>query len=124
MSAELDALFDQTKSLAATPRTITELPGGLTNRNYKVTTPDGTFVARICGWLGLPFTLTMRGVGSPQNLSDHPKPANDHRRSRRGHEGMRLLDYSRRLANSEPVPRIPAEFPGKRQAFPDFPIFC
>ena len=24
-----------------------ELPGGLTNRNYKVTTPDGTFVARI-----------------------------------------------------------------------------
>ena len=45
--ADLDALFDQTKSLAATPRTITELPGGLTNRNYKVTTPDGTFVARI-----------------------------------------------------------------------------
>ena len=25
-----------------------ELPGGLTNRNYKVTTPDGTFVARVC----------------------------------------------------------------------------
>ena len=47
MSAELDALFDQTRSLAATPRTITELPGGLTNRNYKVTTPDGSFVARI-----------------------------------------------------------------------------
>jgi thiamine kinase-like enzyme len=47
MSAELDALFDQTKSLAAKPRTVRELPGGLTNRNYKVTTPDGTFVARI-----------------------------------------------------------------------------
>jgi thiamine kinase-like enzyme len=47
MSAELDALFDQTKSLAAKPRTVSELPGGLTNRNYKVTTPDGTFVARI-----------------------------------------------------------------------------
>ena len=45
--ADLDALFDQTKSLAATPRTVTELPGGLTNRNYKVATPDGTFVARI-----------------------------------------------------------------------------
>ena len=45
--ADLDALFDQTKSLAAKPRTITELPGGLTNRNYKVATPDGTFVARI-----------------------------------------------------------------------------
>jgi thiamine kinase-like enzyme len=45
--ADLDALFDQTKSLAARPRTIAELPGGLTNRNYKVATPDGTFVARI-----------------------------------------------------------------------------
>jgi thiamine kinase-like enzyme len=47
MSAELDALFDQTKSLAARPRAVRELPGGLTNRNYQVTTPDGTFVARI-----------------------------------------------------------------------------
>ena len=47
MSAELDALFDRTKNLAAKPRTVSELSGGLTNRNYKVTTPDGTFVARI-----------------------------------------------------------------------------
>ena len=47
MSAELDALFDQTKSLARKPRTISELSGGLTNRNYKVTTPEGAFVARI-----------------------------------------------------------------------------
>jgi len=44
---ELDALFDRTASLAARPRTVCELPGGLTNRNYKVTTPDGTFVARV-----------------------------------------------------------------------------
>ena len=44
---ELDALFDRTEYLAARPRTVQELPGGLTNRNYKVTTPDGTFVARI-----------------------------------------------------------------------------
>jgi thiamine kinase-like enzyme len=42
-----DALFDRTASLAARPRTVTELPGGLTNRNYKVTTPAGTFVARL-----------------------------------------------------------------------------
>jgi thiamine kinase-like enzyme len=42
-----DALFDRTASLAARPRTVTELPGGLTNRNYKVSTPAGTFVARI-----------------------------------------------------------------------------
>ncbi len=45
--ADLDALFDQTKSLAGKPRTICELSGGLTNRNYKVTTPAGSFVARI-----------------------------------------------------------------------------
>jgi thiamine kinase-like enzyme len=44
---ELDALFDQTESLAAKPRTVRELSGGLTNRNYQVTTPDGSFVARI-----------------------------------------------------------------------------
>jgi len=45
--ADLDALFDQTESLAAKPRAVHELPGGLTNRNYEVTTPDGAFVARI-----------------------------------------------------------------------------
>jgi thiamine kinase-like enzyme len=45
---DLDALFGRTASLAAAPRTVRELSGGLTNRNYQVTTPDGTFVARIC----------------------------------------------------------------------------
>jgi thiamine kinase-like enzyme len=44
---ELDAFFDRTASLAARPRTVRELPGGLTNRNYQVSTPAGTFVARI-----------------------------------------------------------------------------
>ena len=29
----------------AGPRTVTELPGGLTNRNYKVTTPGGCTIA-------------------------------------------------------------------------------
>src|ERR1700716_3778300 len=46
MSAELGALFDRTESLARRPRTVLELPGGLTNLNYKVTTPAGVFVAR------------------------------------------------------------------------------
>ncbi|MGI8446779.1 MAG: choline/ethanolamine kinase family protein [Streptosporangiaceae bacterium] len=41
------ALFDQVPCLAARPRTVEPLPGGLTNRNYKVTTPAGTFVARV-----------------------------------------------------------------------------
>jgi thiamine kinase-like enzyme len=44
---DLDALFDRTSSLAARPRQVRALPGGLTNRNYQVTTPDGTFVARV-----------------------------------------------------------------------------
>ncbi len=47
MPEDLDGLFDRTASLAARPRAVSELPGGLTNRNYKVTTPDGAFVARI-----------------------------------------------------------------------------
>ena len=47
MPAELDDLFDRTASLAARPRTVSELPGGLTNRNYKIVTPAGAFVARI-----------------------------------------------------------------------------
>ncbi len=42
----LDELFDQIPSLADQPRTIVELPGGLTNLNLKVTTPRGVFVAR------------------------------------------------------------------------------
>ena len=42
----LDELFDQSPSLADQPRTIVELPGGLTNLNVKVTTPRGVFVAR------------------------------------------------------------------------------
>jgi thiamine kinase-like enzyme len=45
--APLDELLDRAPSLVGRPRTVRELPGGLTNRNYKVTTPDGTFVARV-----------------------------------------------------------------------------
>ncbi|HEY2553344.1 MAG TPA: choline/ethanolamine kinase family protein [Streptosporangiaceae bacterium] len=41
------ALLAGLPSLAATPREIEELPGGLTNRNYKVSTPRGVFVARV-----------------------------------------------------------------------------
>jgi thiamine kinase-like enzyme len=43
---QLDELFDQIPSLADQPRTIEELPGGLTNLNLKVTTPNGVLVAR------------------------------------------------------------------------------
>jgi thiamine kinase-like enzyme len=44
--APIDELLDRVPSLAGGPRTVRELPGGLTNRNYKVTTPGGSFVAR------------------------------------------------------------------------------
>jgi thiamine kinase-like enzyme len=47
ISSEPADLIARVPSLSGTPRLISELPGGLTNRNYKVTTPDGTFVARI-----------------------------------------------------------------------------
>ncbi len=46
-STGLEAIFDRVPALARTPRAVAELPGGLTNRNYKVTTPDGAFVARL-----------------------------------------------------------------------------
>jgi hypothetical protein len=41
------ALLARVPSLAGQPRQVTELAGGLTNRNFKVTTPDGVFVARL-----------------------------------------------------------------------------
>jgi thiamine kinase-like enzyme len=43
----LEALFDRVPSLAGWPRYVTELPGGLTNKNFKIVTPNGTFVARV-----------------------------------------------------------------------------
>ena len=45
--SDVTELFDRVPALAHTPRSVTALPGGLTNRNYKVTTPDGAYVARI-----------------------------------------------------------------------------
>jgi thiamine kinase-like enzyme len=42
-----DELLDAIPRTSGRPRTVEELPGGLTNRNLKVTTPDGTVVVRI-----------------------------------------------------------------------------
>ncbi|MBC7630233.1 phosphotransferase [Aeromicrobium sp.] len=44
--ADVDAVLNRIPSLAGRPRSVEELPGGLTNRNVKVTTPDGVFVVR------------------------------------------------------------------------------
>ena len=43
---QLDERLAQVPALARGPRRIEALPGGLTNRNVKVTTPEGVFVAR------------------------------------------------------------------------------
>lgn len=50
MASELTdpmAVLARVPSLARSPRQVSELPGGLTNRNFKVITPDGAFVARV-----------------------------------------------------------------------------
>lgn len=44
--SELDALLEQLPALAGRPRRLEELSGGLTNRNVKITTPTGAYVAR------------------------------------------------------------------------------
>ena len=46
-AADLDVIFDQVPSIAGRPREVAELPGGLTNRNFKITTSNGSFVARV-----------------------------------------------------------------------------
>jgi thiamine kinase-like enzyme len=50
LTDDLAARLDRVPGLAGVPRTVSELPGGLTNHNYKVTTPDGAYVARV--WSG------------------------------------------------------------------------
>ncbi len=44
--AQLNDLFEEIPALAGRPRQLEELSGGLTNRNVKITTPDGVYVAR------------------------------------------------------------------------------
>ena len=43
------SLRDAVEVFRDRPLHVTELTGGLTNRNYKVTTPDGSYVVRISG---------------------------------------------------------------------------
>ena len=43
---QLNELFEEIPVLAGLPRQLDELSGGLTNRNIKITTPDGIYVAR------------------------------------------------------------------------------
>jgi thiamine kinase-like enzyme len=45
--AELAEIFDQVPSIAAGRLDVSELPGGLTNRNFKITMANATYVARV-----------------------------------------------------------------------------
>ncbi|MGH3914071.1 MAG: phosphotransferase, partial [Pseudonocardiaceae bacterium] len=47
ISPELTALLDRMPGTAGRPRTVEDLPGGLTNRNLKVCTPEATVVVRL-----------------------------------------------------------------------------
>ncbi|MEU6710960.1 phosphotransferase [Nonomuraea sp. NPDC046802] len=40
-------VLDRIPLLSGVPRSVEELPGGLTNHNYKVTTPSGEYVVRV-----------------------------------------------------------------------------
>jgi thiamine kinase-like enzyme len=44
---DIDTLLDRMPSTSGTPRTVEDLPGGLTNRNLKVTTPARRVVVRL-----------------------------------------------------------------------------
>ena len=55
--AGLAGKLDRVPELAGTPRTVTELPGGLTNHNYKVSTPDAAFVVVGAGHLVGPGSI-------------------------------------------------------------------
>jgi thiamine kinase-like enzyme len=74
---ELDLLLDEIDLLAGQPRHMEELSGGLTNRNVKITTPAGEYVARCtdtsCNLLGIDrdqehfntLAAAAAGVGAP-----------------------------------------------------------
>ena len=46
-SADLAEIFDQVPSIAVCRSDVIELPGGLTNRNFKITMANATYVARV-----------------------------------------------------------------------------
>ena len=47
MTTDLDGLFDRIDFLQGRPRQVSELSGGLTNKNYRVRTDEGDYVVRV-----------------------------------------------------------------------------
>jgi thiamine kinase-like enzyme len=77
MDAELDRICEQVPELASTDRRVAPITGGMTNRNYRVTTNEGDFVVRVSvretGELGIDrdnehhnsVLAAQAGVGAP-----------------------------------------------------------
>jgi thiamine kinase-like enzyme len=107
----VDALFDQIPVLAR-PRSVTELPGGLTNRNFKIINNNGSFVARVASEGGELLAIdreneyrnsvraAQAGVGAP---------VVDYRPAGRGASGVLVLGYidGTTLTNASVADRIP-----------------
>ena len=60
-ASELNALLDELPAIAGQSRQLVDLSGGLTNRNVKVTTPTGVYVARFAD-----TTSTLLGIDRDQ----------------------------------------------------------
>jgi thiamine kinase-like enzyme len=79
--SELNALLDELPVIAGQPRQLEDLAGGLTNRNVKVTTPDGVYVARFAD-----TTSTLLGI-------DRDKEYYNSRAAERAGVGAPIIDY-------------------------------
>ena len=76
--AQLDELFEEIPVLAGRPRQLEELSGGLTNRNVKITTPDGVYVAR-CTDTAHATCWASTATGSTTTPGRPNRPASAHR---------------------------------------------
>lgn len=78
---QLNELFEEIPVLAGRPRELQELSGGLTNRNVKITTPDGVYVARCTE-----TTSNMLGI-------DRDRECFNTRAAERAGVGAPVIDY-------------------------------
>lgn len=78
---QLDVLFEHIELLAGRPRTLEDLSGGLTNRNVKITTAEGVYVARCVD--------TGRNLLGIDRDREHANTVAAHRAG----VGARVLDY-------------------------------
>jgi len=83
--SELNALLDELPMVAGRSRQLEDLSGGLTNRNVKVTTPDGVYVARFTD-----TTSTLLGIDREQEYYNS-------KAAERAGVGAPVIDYRRDL---------------------------